>query len=68
LVGRTLADVNLRATTGASVVALLHDKELTANPKSNTHFHAGDVVALIGDAQQIAAAEQVISAEPVAAT
>lgn len=67
LVGRTLAEADLRATTGASVVALLHDKQLTANPKSTTHFHAGDVVALIGDAQQIAAAEQVISAEAVPA-
>ena len=38
LLGQTLADANLRARTGASVVAILRHGELQANPKSGTVF------------------------------
>ena len=63
LVGQTLALANLRARTGASVVAILRDKRLLANPKSVTVFQAGDRLGLIGDPDQIASAEQLIVAE-----
>lgn len=56
LAGRTLAQANLRARTGASVIAILRDRDLMANPKSLTVFAAGDRIALIGDPEQIAAA------------
>lgn len=60
LIGQTLADANLRARTGASVVALLRDGELMANPKSLTVFHVGDRVGLIGDPQEIEQAERLL--------
>jgi CPA2 family monovalent cation:H+ antiporter-2 len=60
LVGRTLAEVNLRARTGASVVAVVRDRKLIANPKSHTTFAEGDTLGLIGEAEQIAAAEQLM--------
>jgi CPA2 family monovalent cation:H+ antiporter-2 len=56
LVGQTLADANLRAQTGASVVAILRNRELMANPKSATIFEAEDRVGLIGDEEQMEAA------------
>jgi CPA2 family monovalent cation:H+ antiporter-2 len=34
LVGQTLAEANLRARTGASVIAIIRNKQLLANPKS----------------------------------
>ncbi len=58
LIGRTLAEANLRARTGASVVALLREGELVANPKSMTVFQAGDRVGLIGDPQEIEQVEK----------
>jgi CPA2 family monovalent cation:H+ antiporter-2 len=61
LVGRTLAAANLRARTGASVVAILRSGKLIANPKSITVFEAEDRIGLIGDPEQIAAAEQLLS-------
>jgi CPA2 family monovalent cation:H+ antiporter-2 len=61
LVGRTLADANLRARTGASVVAISRRGELTANPKSLTVFEAEDRIGLIGDRDQIAAAGRLLS-------
>jgi len=60
LAGQTLAEANLRARTGASVVAILRDETLMANPKSATVFQAGDQVGLIGDEGQIASASQLL--------
>jgi CPA2 family monovalent cation:H+ antiporter-2 len=61
LVGRTLADANLRAKTGASVVAILRAGQLLANPKSVTVFEPGDRIGLIGDKEEIEAAERLLS-------
>lgn len=61
LVGQTLAEANLRARTGASVVAIMRNKELMANPKSMTVFEADDRIGLIGEREQIKAAEKLIA-------
>ena len=61
MVGQTLAEADLRARTGASVVAILRDGQLSANPKSSTVFAAGDRLGMIGDDEQIQAAELLLS-------
>jgi len=61
LIGRTLAEVDLRARTGASVIALVRDRRLLATPKSSTTFLAGDSLGLIGDVEAVAAAERLIA-------
>ncbi|HEX5940636.1 MAG TPA: cation:proton antiporter [Anaerolineales bacterium] len=61
LVGQTLAAANLRARTGASVVAILRDQQLMANPKSMTVYQANDRIGLIGDTEEIEAAEKVLA-------
>lgn len=63
-VGRTLAEANLRAQTGASVVAILREGQLMANPKSMTVFQAGDRIGLIGDKEEIAVVESLLSRRP----
>jgi CPA2 family monovalent cation:H+ antiporter-2 len=60
-VGQTLASANLRARTGASVVAVVREGQLMANPKSMTIFQAGDRLGLIGDKEEIEAAEKVLA-------
>lgn len=60
LIGQTLATANLRARTGASVVALWRQGQMTPNPKSQTLFQADDRVGLIGDEAQITAAEELL--------
>ena len=60
-VGQTLASANLRARTGASVVALLREGQLMANPKSMTVFQSNDRIGLIGDKEEIEAAEKVLA-------
>ena len=61
LIGQTLANANLRSRTGASVVAILRDRQLMANPKSMTVFQADDRVGLIGDKEEIEAVENLLS-------
>ncbi len=53
IVGQSLAQANLRARTGASVVAIIRQGDLIANPKSSTIFQADDRLGFIGDAEQI---------------
>jgi CPA2 family monovalent cation:H+ antiporter-2 len=60
LLGRTLAEANLRTETGASIIAIVRGHQVLANPKSNTTFGVGDLVGLIGDAEQVTAAARLI--------
>jgi monovalent cation:H+ antiporter-2, CPA2 family len=60
LVGQTLKQGNLRTLTGASVVAIMRNRQLIANPKSHTTFEVGDRVGFIGDTEQIKAVEQLL--------
>lgn len=64
LVGRTLAETDLRAHTGASVIGLVREGRVLANPKSSTMFAAGDLLGLLGDAAQVAAATQFLLPAP----
>jgi len=62
LIGQTISGANLRARTGASVVALLRQGDLLANPKSVTVFQAGDRIGLIGDNEEIKEVEKIFLA------
>jgi CPA2 family monovalent cation:H+ antiporter-2 len=60
VVQQSIAEANLRARTGASVIALIRDQQLLANPKSSTILLPDDMLGMIGDAEQINAAEQIL--------
>jgi monovalent cation:H+ antiporter-2, CPA2 family len=65
--GKTLANLDLRARTGATVLALRRDGVATAQPSPHEPLRAGDVLALTGSAEAVAAAtvELTSSQEPV---
>jgi CPA2 family monovalent cation:H+ antiporter-2 len=65
IIGNTLAEANLRARTGASVVAIMRSRELLANPKSSTVFESGDRVGFIGDKEQVEEVEKLFSESAV---
>lgn len=48
LVGKTLAEVDFRETTGTSVVAIQRDDETESNPGADTTIEAGDTLVIIG--------------------
>ena len=61
LIGQTFAEANLRARTGASIVAIMRENEVMANPKSHTAFNANDRIGFIGDNEQIEAVKNLLA-------
>lgn len=55
IAGRTIAEVEVRKTTGASIVGLIRDGKLTPNPGGELRLEAGDVLAAIGRCDERAA-------------
>jgi CPA2 family monovalent cation:H+ antiporter-2 len=51
--GRTLAELGVRARTGASVVAVRHDGALVANPPPDRTLAAGEELLVVGDAEAV---------------
>lgn len=45
------------------MTALIRDQQMLANPKSSTVFQADDLVGLIGEGEDVAAAERLIGGE-----
>jgi TrkA domain protein len=54
-VGRTLGDTAARTRTGASIVAVVRDRQVYASPRPDFRFVAGDVVVVVGTAEGTAA-------------
>lgn len=50
---RTLGELNVRQRTGVSVVGVLRDGDLRANPTPDFRLASGDRVAVLGDTAQI---------------
>lgn len=59
-VGRTLAALDLRGLTGATVLAIVRDGDSVTVPTGNETLRAGDVLALAGPAQAIEAARALL--------
>ncbi|HSB53220.1 MAG TPA: cation:proton antiporter [Gemmatimonadales bacterium] len=65
--GRTLGQLNLRGRTGATIVALLRGDHRIAFPEAGEQLQAGDMVALTGSHDAIAAAEVMLVGETAGA-
>ncbi len=59
LIGQTVKELDIRNRTGASVVGVMRDGTMHANPRADYGFSRGDLVAVIGDAAQLAAFEKI---------
>jgi TrkA domain protein len=57
--GRPLGDTHARTRTGASIVAVVRDGQVVASPRPDFHFHAGDVVVVVGTADGTAAVAEI---------
>ncbi len=55
LVGKTLSEADVRRQTGACIVALLRDGQVVPNPSAEEVLLSSDVVAILGDHEQIVA-------------
>jgi CPA2 family monovalent cation:H+ antiporter-2 len=50
---RTVGELNLRAATGATLLAVRRGRELVLNPGPDVCFRAGDIAILVGDHPQV---------------
>jgi TrkA domain protein len=60
--GRTLGDTQARSRTGASIVAVVRDREVIASPRPDFRFVGGDVVVVIGTDDGTAAVAEILTA------
>ena len=67
LAGRSIAESNVRAITGMSIVGVIHKGRVDANPRPDTILHVGDLIAAIGSEEQ-AAAFALLTHSPMAAS
>lgn len=49
MIGHSIQNLEIRTRTGASVVAVLSDGELSPNPSPDHVFRAKDMVAILGN-------------------
>jgi len=64
--GRTLAELDLRGKTGATVLAIDREGESRAVPSGTEPLRAGDVLALVGTAKAIALARATLTGHAIA--
>jgi len=60
-VGRTLGDARIRSRTGASVVAVVRNGEVTPSPSPGYHFHAGDKIIVVGTEDGVSAVAKLLT-------
>jgi CPA2 family monovalent cation:H+ antiporter-2 len=60
-IGQSLAELNLRGRSGATVLAISRDGESIVVPAAGERLQAGDVLALAGTHEAIDAAKALLS-------
>ncbi|MDQ4122510.1 MAG: cation:proton antiporter [Acidobacteriota bacterium] len=63
LLGKTLAEVNLRNQTGVTVLAAVRAGETKVNPSANFRLQAEDVLILLGASENIDAARKLLQSD-----
>lgn len=61
LIGRTIRELKIRSETGVSVVGVMHNGKLHPNPNAEYQFSVGDLVAVMGNFEQLAAFQTLIA-------
>ncbi len=65
--GKTLGELRIRTTIGASVVGIIRAGSFVANPDGEERFERGDLVAVLGTRDQIARFEAALRPAALAA-
>lgn len=52
LIDKSIQEADIRTRTGASIVAIVHEKVFHSNPKVDYSFREGDLVAVVGNQQE----------------
>jgi TrkA domain protein len=63
VVGKTLAESNVRANTGATVVAIQRDGQTISSPDANTDLQADDILIVVGSRDDCRAFQSFVDAD-----
>ena len=61
LIGKTLAQIELRGHYGISVVAIQRDSQIVSNPDADTLLHTDDLLFVLGSSERISEAVGIFS-------
>jgi CPA2 family monovalent cation:H+ antiporter-2 len=61
LIGRTIQELKIRSQTGVSVVGVMRNGELYPNPDADYQFTIGDLVAVMGNSEQLVVFQTLIA-------
>lgn len=59
--GKTLAELNLRKRTGATVIAVVRKNEAKTNPHANFQIESGDILVILGSHAELNSAFEVLN-------
>ncbi len=57
---KSIKDLQIRQRTGASIVGILREGAVITNPSAESHLQTGDVIAVLGDRQQVEQVRQLL--------
>ena len=63
--GKTIRELNLRAETGVTIIAVVRNGRPQTNPSPDLRFEAGDVLVLVGGHKQLDATKALLSPPPL---
>ncbi len=58
--GKTLAELNFRAATGASIMGIIRSERVIYNPPADLHLETGDTLILLGEDENIRKARELV--------
>jgi monovalent cation:H+ antiporter-2, CPA2 family len=67
VLGRTIGELHIRNTVGASIVAVVRDDEVIASPGPEVDFRPGDTAVVLGSREQRAAFREMVEGGTVGA-
>jgi len=63
-INQSIAELNLRARTGVTIIAVVREGKPATNPPATYTIHMGDVLVLVGSHAELDAASQCLGATP----
>lgn len=66
VIGKNLGELDLRGKSGATVIAVLRDGNTKISPGANYTLHEGDTIVLLGTAEKLERAMQLLQPQHVA--
>ncbi len=62
--GRTIGELNIRSRTGVTIISVERGEEVRRNPPLSVALRAGDILVVLGTAEERARAQEILDGKP----